>query len=132
MSVEKSFENMKGRKLRSVDVEAGQRKVMFEFQDGGKTLYEVAGDCCSYSWIEHLEAPKDINGATVLGAEDGGPITQDHPDHDDDHRDATIAVYNTYFHTDKGDIVLEYRNSSNGYYGGYLVLIGEELPTDQG
>jgi hypothetical protein len=30
-------------------------------------------------------------------------------------------VYNTRFRTDRGDIVLEYRNSSNGDFGGELV-----------
>jgi hypothetical protein len=31
-----------------------------------------------------------------------------------------IRVYQTSFATPKGEIVVEYRNSSNGYYGGWL------------
>lgn len=97
------------------------QEACFSFQDGFTRSFEVEGDCCSHSWIEHLEMPGDISGATLLSVEDSAPITQDHDEHDETNGGDCISVYNTSFKTDKGEIILEYRNSSNGYYGGYLV-----------
>lgn len=114
------FTDMINRKLRSVALSADQEQITFEFQDGGTRAFGVEGDCCSHSWIEHLEMPGDIDGATLLSVEDSAPITQDHDAHDGENPEC-INVYNTAFRTDRGDIVLEFRNSSNGYYGGYLI-----------
>lgn len=112
------FKNMLNRKIAAVTLSADREQIVFQFQDGFSRAFGVEGDCCSSSWIEHLEMPGDIVGATLLDVDDSAPITQDHPEHDDG---GEISVYNTAFKTDKGEIVLEYRNSSNGYYGGYLV-----------
>lgn len=119
------FEKMLRRKLASVVLVDGGARVEFTFQDGYKKSFTVSGDCCSTSWIEHLEIPGDIVGATLLSVEDGGPITQDHDAHDKENGGDEIQVYNTAFRTDRGDIVLEYQNSSNGYYGGSLDEAGE-------
>jgi hypothetical protein len=35
-----------------------------------------------------------------------------------------LTVYQTHFRTERGDVTLEFRNSSNGYYGGYLIYEG--------
>lgn len=116
-----NFDNMLNRKLASVVLDKSRDVITFLFQDGFERRFSVEGDCCSHSWIEHLEMPGDIVGATLLSVEDGGLITQDHDEHDDEHDDGEISVYNTSFKTDRGEIILEYRNSSSGYYGGYLV-----------
>lgn len=113
-----NFNNMLNRKLASVVLDKGRDVITFTFQDGFERRFSVEGDCCSSSWIEHLEMPPDIVGATLLSVEDSAPITQDHAEHDDG---GEISVYNTSFKTDRGEIVLEFRNSSNGYYGGWLV-----------
>jgi len=115
------FENMIGRKLESVALDDGKGRITFTFADGFARSFGVEGDGCSTSWIEYLEMPGDIKGATLLSVVASAPITQDHPGHDEENGGDSIEVYNTAFRTDRGDIVLEYRNSSNGYYGGYLV-----------
>lgn len=116
-----NFENMIGKTLKAVTLGAAKDRVTFDFADGFSRSFGVEGDCCSSSWIEHLELPGDIEGATLLSVQDSAPITQSHADHDEACGDSFIEVYNTAFKTDRGEIVLEYRNSSNGYYGGYLV-----------
>ena len=86
-----------------------------EFEDGSEHFY-VEGDCCSHSWIEHFSVPNDLEGATIL------EVTELHlgaEDNVDGHE--YLQSYETCFRTNRGDITLEYRNSSNGYYGGYLV-----------
>lgn len=107
------FKNMLNRKLAGVDLDQSRDRVVFKFQDGFERAFTVDGDCCSQSWIEHLEMPNDVVGATLLDVEDVGMGEIDDPEY-------CLQVYNTRFKTDRGEIVLEYRNSSNGYYGGYL------------
>lgn len=130
-----SFDNMIGKQLESVALSEGNTKIVFKFQDGFERAFGVEGDCCSSSWIEHLEAPDDVQGATLLSVEESGGVPYD--DHkcvgyDWEKSEAenkaagycghdVLAVYSTRFRTNRGDIVLEYRNDSNGYYGGYLV-----------
>lgn len=87
---------------------------------GRDTIYEYSteGDCCSQSWIEHLTVPPDIVGAKVTGitSPELPPHEELPPDSDDDH----IQVYHTAWQTTKGEVIAEYRNSSNGYYGGWM------------
>jgi hypothetical protein len=83
-----------------------------------KIAFVTYGDCCSETWIEHLEMPNNIIGATILDIEN-----IDLPE-----KEKTIPAegvhkfYRTIIKTDKGDIDIEYRNESNGYYGGSLDL----------
>src|SRR5271165_888643 len=118
--VEDAFESMIGRKLKAVKlVDADDREIDFEFQDGSTQSFWTYQQCCSSSWIEHLELPNDIDGATILSIE-SSDMFEPFEFHD---RNDCIKVYNTVFHTDRGEIVLEYRNSSNGYYGAELVAV---------
>lgn len=117
-----------GRTLKGVDADEGGTNVVFYTIDGKAIHYRVEGDCCSSSWIEHLEVYGDMNGAVVLSVDEsfgGDPLDANGCDeHGDSHE--CLKVYETRVRTNKGDIALEYRNSSNGYYGGYIVFEGEE------
>lgn len=120
---ERMFGGMFGKPLAKVTLVDDGDEIRFEFRDGSVVAFGVDGDCCSKSWIEHLEMPNDIVGAIILSAEESDTITSDHDEHDDENGGESIQVYNTRFVTDRGEIVLEYRNSSNGYYGGNLCRI---------
>jgi hypothetical protein len=83
-------------------------------------VYSSEGDCCSQSWIEHITVPSDIVGATITGKTEpelpahDGTLPGPHPDHEE------LAIYHTAWQTTRGEIIAEYRNSSNGYYGGWM------------
>ena len=127
-----------GQRLKGL--EQNRERVSLLFYNAPPLRFEVSGDCCSSSWIEHLEQPPDLDGAIFLGVEDSEAVPWD--DHeckecrheerwDRDHDcDAcghdSLSVYNTRFLTDRGAIVVEYRNDSNGYYGGRLGLVEED------
>ena len=120
------FENMLNRPLKSVQLDSEKTEIVFEFQDGSSRKFGVGGDCCSTSWIEHLETPDSILGATITAVEEGYGVPWDGHECEKSLPKCShesLSVYNTKFRTDKGEIVLEYRNNSNGYYGGYLVDI---------
>ena len=125
------------RPLLAVKLHTDREQLDFEFEDGSVVSYLTYGDCCSFTWIEHLEQPIDLRGAVITGVDE--PEMEESTNSDDggctpekqcnyptgDHSHECVACYRTVFHTDKGDIDVEYRNDSNGYYGGDLVLKGD-------
>ena len=112
-----------GRPILGVTDDEDGELLRFRFLDGTEQTYRTEGDCCSYTWIEHLTVPEEIAGAVVTEVREAGPVDTkdatrrgqpiDYPDH--------IVVYHTSFVTDRGEIIVEYRNDSNGYYGGLLM-----------
>lgn len=118
------FNTIVGKPLRTVELDSDGEYVVFSFHDGSTARYGVEGDCCSSSWIEHLSVPKDVDGAVIQEVKDseGADAT---PEQEAEARGRNgyvdvLYVYHTSFVTDKGEIILEYRNDSNGYYGGSL------------
>jgi hypothetical protein len=86
--------------------------------EGDKFVYVPVGDCCSTTWIEHLEVPRlpPKKGALITAVEQIDMGSEDSKEHD------CLAFYETRIKTTAGEVVVEYRNSSNGYYGGSLDL----------
>jgi hypothetical protein len=123
------YEGMGGKPLRSVTLDDTKERVTFAFGDGSEVAFGVEGDCCSSSWIEHLDVPPDVIGEVLVGVADSegvpwdGHVCSEAVDYSRACGHDHLQVYNTRFRTAKGDVVLEYRNDSNGYYGGYLVRI---------
>ena len=132
-SVYQTIPTMIGKVLSSVTLSTDKEVITFTYQDGTKTRLGVEGDCCSESWIEHLEMPNDLNGATILEHRSADEVdaTDDdslNPKNESYHGRVhdCLKVYSDTFVTNRGDITLEYRNSSNGYYGGNLYVIDGE------
>lgn len=117
------FAPVLGRVLKNIAVAQDRQRVVFSFDDNhGDVSYIAEGECCSQSWIEHIEQPPDVSGATImyvreLAKENLPNGTQGYAGAGD-----SVTKYQTVFRTDRGDVVLEYRNDSNGYYGGELLL----------
>ncbi len=82
---------------------------------------EPFGDCCSTTWIESIDLVEPLYG-TVQKVEDidmphrGNIATVNFT------RVEEVAYYGLRITTDRGVSVIDYRNSSNGYYGGCLHL----------
>jgi len=128
------FIPLAGRKLVSVAVEKDKTELVFRFEDG-EVRYDATGDCCSSSWIEHIELPGDVTGAEIVSVAEAPVIDATTDDAKNPRRPPAyegdeyerrehecLQVYQTVFGTTKGEIAVEYRNSSNGYYGGSLEL----------
>lgn len=108
-----------GRTLLSAELSKDDDTLTLVLNDG-TVKFSSEGDCCSNSWIESIETP-DLP-AEITGVEEGGSVELPHPDHE------CLRVYNTSVATTRGHLVIEYRNSSNGYYGGWLTMIDEGRP----
>lgn len=92
--------------------------LIMRIKDGDESVvvrWEAEGDCCSSSWIEHIEGVENLTGQTILSASAvNGPVEEDHPEYE---------CLRTYFYklvTTAGYLDIDMRNSSNGYYGGSL------------
>ena len=87
--------------------------------DDGDYVYYAEGDCCSECWFYQISGFDALLGHTVLECEDVemGEIS------DGKTRQEFDELYGVKIKTTGGRALLEFRNSSNGYYGGNLVLL---------
>jgi len=67
------------------------------------------------TWVEHIEMPALCLPAKVISVHD-----LDMPNLGEMPNREVVAYYGLKIITDKGDIIIDYRNDSNGYYGGDL------------
>lgn len=110
------LEKLLGRTV--LQVLANPEKDTFRFvTDLGNFDYYCYGDCCSESWVNHISDIDALIGQKVLNIEEidmyGLLGAEPEPTRQD--------VDDVLFHriqTTKGVCVIEFRNSSNGYYGG--------------
>lgn len=113
-----------GKVLTGVEIAADRQALRFILTDG-EVIADVDADCCSYTWVEHVELPALGFPATVLSVTDlempDGATSSFHPDSE------VLTFYGCKIVTDRGEIVIDYRNDSNGYYGGSLVWPGGHL-----
>lgn len=109
-----------GKTIKEMKIAADMQALLFITTDGDIQV-KVGGDCCSHSWIENVELPVNGFPATVTAAEEI-------PMPDLGNGDAELRQYYGYkLTTDKGDIIIDYRNDSNGYYGGNIYFPDADL-----
>lgn len=97
---------------------AGSSEGLYLELNGGYAHLDPEGDCCSHSWIEHLSGATAFRPGRVVRVEDvemPEPTAEEELDHE------YLQVYGTRIVLDNGiEVLIDYRNSSNGYYGGWL------------
>ena len=91
------------------------------FEGDRLAVLGVEGGCYSNSWIEHVTIPNDIKGAVVVSVEDICMSSEENDEYD------LLQSYETRINTNRGPIVMEYRNSSNGFYGGYPIVVSDTV-----
>jgi hypothetical protein len=102
-----------GKTILSAMIADDKMAILFK-TDAGDIVARTDGDCCSQSWIEHIELPYKGFPAKVVSVEDTA-LSETGTQGDD-----CTAFYGCKIHTENGDIEIDYRNASNGYYGGSL------------
>lgn len=105
-----------GKTIKEIRISEDKTMLAFRDSDDVDHYYYTVGDCCSRSWVEHIEGVDYLIGAEVLSSED-----MDMPEPKEIEEYEVIKFYGVKLKTSKGIFQLEYRNSSNGYYGGYLL-----------
>lgn len=97
-----------------------------EFEGGGKAKFKTYAECCSHTWIESLDAPGNLRGKVLSIEEIDMPNLGDIPTVGRPEVER-VKYYGLRIVTENGHCVIDYRNDSNGYYGGSLDLV--ELDT---
>ena len=111
-----------GKTITDLLIADDREAMLFKTQDGD-IVARCYGDCCSHTWLEDIELPALGFPAVVLSVEDldmptGLPTKTKNYEEE-------MKYYGCKIVTDRGDIVVAYRNSSNGYYGGSLEWPGD-------
>lgn len=103
-----------GKTIESVWLAEDGKAIRFNLKGGEEIIARTEGDCCSSTWIESIEMPENMIG-TVREADD---IDMNRASEKADYE--IIQFYGFRIVTEKGIATLDYRNESNGYYGGSL------------
>jgi hypothetical protein len=105
---------MTGLTINAIKIAADRQSLLFQ-TDKGDIVAMCDAECCSQTWAEHIEMPVNGLPAKVLNAED-----IEMPDLGNMEGCDVVSYYGFKIVTDNGDILIDYRNDSNGYYGGTL------------
>lgn len=108
-----------GKTITGLEISEDKEALRFVLADG-EIVVKCDADCCSHTWIEHVELPALGFPATVVSAEN-----VEMPDLGDMEGCDVVAYYGFKIITDRGEILIDYRNDSNGYYGGSLTWPGD-------
>lgn len=123
-----------GKTVVAVHLADDKKAIKFEVEGGDSIIARADGDCCSSTWIESLDAPQALIGR-VIAVE-----YLDMPQLPQTDEFEVVAYYGLKITTEKGSCVLDYRNESNGYYGGNLAwpeeyfyggVYGQNVSTEQ-
>ena len=112
-----------GKVITSIWLAADRGAIKFDLSTGESIIARADGDCCSHTWIENVEGAGDVLNDPVLVAEDVNMPDQEY----DKEEYECLAFYGFRVRTSKGEMLLDYRNESNGYYGGDLCWPGENF-----
>ena len=105
---------MVGKTINKVEISEDRMALRFLCEDGGHIALTDA-ECCSHTWVEHVETPGLGFPCTVLEV-----VDLDMPPEMETEGGDYVKFYGLALRTDRGELKIEYRNASNGYYGGSL------------
>lgn len=87
--------------------------------DAGVWRYDLAADCCSETWMADVVGFDKVAGKTIVRVEDELPAG--YSVEDGRCRQESDDAYGIKLVADDGSVAfVVYRNSSNGYYGGWV------------
>ena len=107
-----------GRTIRAVYIDDDDQHYLSFETDAGTVVYVAEGDCCSESWFYHVLGVDNLLGQTVLEVDEieMGEPADSYSRQDED------KLYGIKLRTARGYTDIEFRNSSNGYYGGWVEI----------
>ena len=109
-----------GKTITAVFIAANGGAIRFDLSDGELIIAGAVGDCCSSAWIEDIQGVEQIIGSPIVSVEDVGDMPEKQGNRYG-HDEESMAYYGCKITSEKGYALIDYRNSSNGRYGGSLV-----------
>lgn len=115
-------EALVGKIITAYNLSQDDTEITFNIFGHDSVTLKTEGDCCSHTWIESIDTPDNLFGIVTAVQDIDMPKLGDiktlkcpHPE--------CIKYYGLRITTTKGTTVIDYRNNSNGYYGGSLYLV---------
>jgi hypothetical protein len=117
---------LEGKRIIGIEIDGEEQHYLRFTTDEGPICFYAYGDCCSESWFYHVLGVDALLGHTVTKAWE-----VEMPDAPDDGkgRQESDLLYGFRLTTTGGRADVEFRNSSNGYYGGRLDSV-DWIPPD--
>lgn len=119
-AMQSDMHELVGRRIDGVRLAPGDGKIVFE-TDVGPIWYRAEGDCCSESWFADGIGIDALIGHTVASVNEV-PMPDGYRLDDGRSRQEEDSAFGFRFTTEVGRFDLVFRNSSNGYYGGWCEL----------
>lgn len=112
------FEKLIGNRI--VELKIADSSIVFQLENYSLIAYSVSGDCCSQSWFSDILNFNSVRNKVIHHLEEPEGL-KDYNIADGRCRDCYDEVYGvTLVAEDGSKCDIYFRNSSNGYYGGYL------------
>lgn len=96
---------------------------MYLDTEKGRFTLDAEGDCCSHTVIDHVDNEQALVGKVLSFESVEQWVPRERPDSFQGQPVSeyeSISYYALKIVTDKGEAIIDYRNASNGYYGGWL------------
>lgn len=105
-----------GKTIESAWTDQVHERLAFVCTDGTIFHYTTEAECCSSTWIQHVENAEYLIGGTVLDWEE---VDMPRPEDADSYD--VIKCYGVRLTLeDRPPFFFEFRNASNGYYSGSI------------
>lgn len=101
----------------ALSVSDGEERLCLTLDNGRYLIGSLEADCCSQSWFADITGVDALLGGTIAHAEE----VDEKECEDGRTRQEYDRVYGIKVTTNKGYCDIVFRNSSNGYYGGWLI-----------
>ena len=115
------YQSLIGKHVVALDISEDEISLRFRCADGN-IVWTTEGDCCSTSWWADGYDLDALRDAIILDVKE---LVLEDPGQDGRNRQEEDRLYGYCIGTSKGATYLAFRNSSNGYYGGWAML-GED------
>lgn len=103
------------------DVFVTKETITFVFGEKKKIMEIIAyADCCSYSWFEYPADLKKIIGSHIINIIDSDKYIELPPSNIQEHDENNVCYI--FVKNRKTPYIFYLRNSSNGYYSGWLEI----------
>jgi hypothetical protein len=115
-----------GRKVIAYRFDNEGEKLIFT-TDKGEIEYETSGDCCSRSFFSDVEGMDNLLGYVVNEVVERQEWTPEETKKAESQGSYdSLSLYGYLIKTERGTCDFEFRNDSNGYYGGSCYCVRDE------
>lgn len=120
------MEKLFGKIISHIYINKDRTAIAFELHNGDKYWYIAGGDCCSETFIESISNVDCLKEKVVVEVIDrcigeNSLYNKNRAKRDYDYNRVEVEkVYAYELKTLQGICTIDFRNYSNGYYGGYL------------